>query len=114
MSIQKQYQAAFDKFMASDIEEAIMKSTQAGFGGGGYSVELFIGGAYRLLWNNQIGNLYESPGMIIGVPQLNDDEMGDDEVPAFYDNVIQEMQERFEYACDEAQRLSDKFKSMVN
>jgi hypothetical protein len=64
-----QFQAAFDGFMATEIEEAIMKSTQASFSGSGYSVELFLDGTYRLLWNGQIGNRYDSPGIIVPVPR---------------------------------------------
>jgi hypothetical protein len=111
MSIQEYYQAAFNGFMA-EIEEAIEKSTQAGFGGSGYSVELFADGTHRVLWDNQIGNRYNSPGLIVGIPKLEDDEMGDDEVPAFYDNAIQEMQERFEYRCDEVQRRTEEYNRM--
>lgn len=99
MTIQEQYQAAFDNFMAADVEDAIEKSTKAGYGGSGYSVELFTDGTYRVLWDGQIGNRYESTGIIVGIPKLNDDDMGDDEVPAFYDNAIEGMQERFEAVC---------------
>lgn len=113
MSIQTQFQAAFDGFMADHIEEAIEKSTQAGFSGSGYSVELFADGTHRVLWNNQIGNRYKSPGLIVDIPQLTDDEMGDDVVPPFYDNAIKVMQEYFEAVCSEAQCRIDEYESMA-
>lgn len=69
---------AFENFIASeDFAEAVIKSTKAGFGGSGYSVELFEDGTNRVLWNNQIGNRYDSPGVIIPIPQLNDSDYRD-------------------------------------
>lgn len=66
---------ALETFLASDeFAEAIIKSTKAGFGGSGYSVELFPDGTSRVLWDNQIGNKYESPGVILSIPQLNDED----------------------------------------
>lgn len=32
-----------------------------------YKVELFTDGTYRLLWDSQIGNLYESKGVIVPI-----------------------------------------------
>jgi hypothetical protein len=97
--MKEQFQAAYAAFQ-EEIEIAIDKSTQASFGGSGYSVELFTGGTYRLLWNNNIGNLYDSPGIIVPVPALNEDDMGDDNVPAFYENAIEQMHRNFDYAVD--------------
>ena len=59
---------------SSEFIEAVMKSTQAGFGGSGYSAEFFNDGSHRVLWNNQIGNRYESAGEIVPVPQLSESE----------------------------------------
>jgi hypothetical protein len=98
--MKEQFQAAFNGFMAADIEEAIDKSTQASFDGNGYSIELFTDGTYRLLWNNNIGNLYDSPGIIVPVPALSDDDMGDDDVPAFYENAIEQMHQNFDMAFE--------------
>ena len=74
------------------IEEDIISATKAGFGGSGYSIELFPDGHHRTLWDNNIGNLYDTPGVIIGLPQLGDDEWDDDDPPSsFFDNALEEL-----------------------
>jgi hypothetical protein len=88
--------SACESFKNEAIEEAIKSSTQASWGGSGYSVELFSNGSYRVLWNNQIGNLYESEGVIIGVPTCSDDESSDgDSTEWFFDNAIESFEEKF-------------------
>lgn len=57
-----------------DFGEGCKAATKASWGGSGYSVELFADGTWRVLWDNEIGNLYESPGEIISLPVLNDDD----------------------------------------
>jgi len=57
---------------SSDFKPGVIASTKAGWGGSGYSVELFEDGTWRNLWNNEIGNLYQSPGEIVGLPALDD------------------------------------------
>ena len=69
-------QDAFEAFMAEQFEEGVILSTKASWRGDEYSVELFPDGAYRLLWN--VGSLYDSPGLILGIPPLGDDEWDDD------------------------------------
>lgn len=59
---------------SDDFRKGVIASTKAGWGGSGYSVELLPDGRWFNLWNNQIGNLYESPGEIVGLPALDDDE----------------------------------------
>jgi hypothetical protein len=98
-TMKEQFQAAYAAFQ-EEIEIAIDKSTQASFGGSGYSVELFTDGTYRLLWNNNIGNLYDSPGIIVPVPVLSDDDMGNDDVLAFYENAIEAMHQNFDMAFE--------------
>ena len=67
---------AAEKFIDSeDFANAIVMSTMAGTGGSGYSVEFYPDGHYRVLWDNQIGNLYESPGVIVKIPQLTEQEL---------------------------------------
>lgn len=67
--------AALEKFAQSDeFVDAVVSSTKAGWGGSGYSVEVFPDGHHRVLDNNQIGNLYRSPGMIVSIPQLSQEE----------------------------------------
>lgn len=62
---------------SADFEEGVTSSTTAGFGGSGYSVELFEDGTWRVLWDNQIGNLYTSPGIILGIPQFDQETVND-------------------------------------
>lgn len=65
-------------FLASDdFASGVLSSTKAGFGGSSYKVELFQDGTWRVLWANEIGNLYESPGEILSIPQLNDSDYQD-------------------------------------
>lgn len=72
------FRQALDAFLDSgEFEEAVIMSTKAGFGGSGYSVELFGNGTWRVLWDNQIGNLYSSPGMMVGIPQYDEDTLAD-------------------------------------
>lgn len=90
--------SAFEKFMASgDFKPAVDSATKASWGGSGYSVELFDDGSYRILWDNQIGNLYDSPGLILSIPSLTDEEWDEDEDPSirFYHNAEQEIRDAF-------------------
>lgn len=91
---------AFESFMANDFESACDSSTKASWGGSGYSVELFEDGHYRVLWDNQIGNLYDSPGLILGIPALGDDDWDEDPSIRFYDNAGEEMREKFQMHWD--------------
>ena len=60
---------------SAEFVDAVVSATQAGFSGSGYSAEFFADGSHRVLWNGQIGNLYESAGEIVPVPQLSQDEV---------------------------------------
>jgi hypothetical protein len=72
------FKATLEAFLQSgELGDAVVSATKAGWGGSGYSVELFEDGSWQVLWDNQIGNLYESPGVILGLWQLNCDEMND-------------------------------------
>lgn len=74
----KALKAALESFIQSpDFPEGVVKSTKAGWGGSGYSVELFEDGSHRILWDNEIGNRYETPGVILSLPQLSCDDMND-------------------------------------
>lgn len=59
---------------SDDFSEAMEKSTRASWGGSGYSIELFEDGTWRVLWDNEIGNLYSSPGVILDIPALEDND----------------------------------------
>ena len=69
---------ALEMFLEGDeFASAIISSTKAGFAGSGYSVALLPDGTHHVLWNNQIGNLYETPGVILGIPKLSDEDYQD-------------------------------------
>jgi hypothetical protein len=71
--------ATLKKFLESpDFAEGCKSATKASWGGSGYSVELFPDGTWRVLWDNEIGNLYISPGEIISLPALDDDDYQQD------------------------------------
>jgi hypothetical protein len=91
MSIQQ----AFESFMSEGFEDAVDSSTKASWGGSGYSVELFPTGSYRVLWNDSIGNLYDSPGVILPVPSLGDEEWDDDPAIRLYDGAEESMRDTF-------------------
>lgn len=94
-------QSAFNQFMATDFESACDSSTQASWGGSHYSVELFEDGHYRVLWANQIGNLYDSPGLILSVPALTDEEWDDECIShRFYENAEEAMRDAFSEALE--------------
>jgi hypothetical protein len=89
------FQAALDNFISSDeFVPALIDSTKAGFGGSHYAVELFEDGTFRVQWANQFGNKYESPGLIMRVPQFDDEDMKDwedaGEEPYDYDNKLEQ------------------------
>lgn len=94
------FQQAFDNFMNKEFEFAVDSATEASWGGSGYSVELFEDGYYCILWDGEIGNLYESPGIILGVPPLTDEEWDDDPTLRFYGNAEEAMQNSFEEAME--------------
>lgn len=92
---------AFESFMSTDFESACDSSTQASWGGSGYSVELFEDETYRVLWDNEIGNLYDSSGLILSIPPLSSDEWDEDPLIRFYDNAAEEMREKFAQALED-------------
>jgi len=95
-----------EKFVNSgEFVEAVVSSTKAGWGGSGYSVEVFADGTWRVLWDNQIGNAYMSSGMIVAIPQLTQEQVNEvDEdnplelVAEFYrDELAEEILEKASY-----------------
>ena len=89
---------AYEDFMQNSFKSAVDSSTAASWGGSGYSVELFYDGTYRVLWNNQIGNLYESQGLILSVPSLCDEDWDEDSDLRFYENAEEYMRNTFSEA----------------
>lgn len=102
---------AFEAFMADGrgVEDAIDSSTSAVRQSDSdvWRVELFRDGTYRALPGNQIGSEYKSSGLLIRIPVLSDDEIGEwlEEynmaAPSFYDNAIEQLRRDFDYALSE-------------
>ena len=87
---------AFEKFMKDSFHQAAISSTKASWGGSEYCVELFDDGTYRVLWRGNIGNRYDSTGVILGIPSLNDEEWdGIDGSEAYHGNAEVVMREKF-------------------
>jgi hypothetical protein len=102
MSLEK----ALNCFMTDNnytvFQNAVDASTKASWGGSGYSVELFPDGTYRVLWDNHIGNRYNSPGVILKVPPLSDDEWDQDLSMRYYDDVEESLRETFAEVMEES------------
>lgn len=102
------FAATLEQFIASDeFAPAVMSSTTAGFGGSGYSVELLPDGTWRVLWNGQIGNLYESPGVVLGIPQhtqetVEDLDEEDADISWALDEIADAMREALEAKWEDA------------
>jgi hypothetical protein len=65
---------ALENFITSpEFRQSIIDSTKAGWSGSSYKVELFEDGTFKVLWANMIGNLYETPGHIMTIPSLADE-----------------------------------------
>ena len=86
---------AFQSFLDNDFEKACISSTKAGWSGSGYSVEFFDDGTYRVLWDSNIGNMYDSPGLILNIPQLSDEEYDEENEEYFFDNCRELIEENF-------------------
>lgn len=72
MTEQEELSSTLEAFLASpDLKSGVISSTKASWAGSGYSVELFPDGTWQVLRNNQIGNLYVSPGEILKLPALD-------------------------------------------
>ncbi len=85
--------AVLEKFLASeDYLQGCVSATRAAYAGGGYSVELFRDDHWRVLDNGQIGNLYGSPGIIIGLPTFESAAL-DTETHEEEENAIREAAE---------------------
>lgn len=105
---------------SSDFKSGVISATKAGWGGSGYSVELFEDGTWRNLWNGQIGNRYETPGILLNLPQISENETSDlnEEVVGNDDNdtLLGEAfdNEAYELAQDLRLRLSDHLAEVDN
>lgn len=89
---------AFDNFLnnQADLEDAIMAATRASWAGGKYVVELLPDGSYSTLPLNDVGNKYVTPGIMLIIPPLTDDEytqdaLASDIIDPYFDNAIAEL-----------------------
>lgn len=110
----QKFSDTLEQFIQSDdFVDAIVSSTKASWGGSGYSVELFADDRYRVLADMQIGNLYQSDGIVLGVPKLTDEEQdeADDEpfegglleVVEFYrDEKAEQMRDALAYTLEQS------------
>lgn len=72
------FETTLENFLKSDdFEKGVISSTKAGWGGGSYKVELMPDGTWEVLWSNQIGNKYESPGIIMTLPCVSTESMSE-------------------------------------
>jgi len=74
----KQLRQALEQYLQSeDFRQGVIDSTKASWGGSSYKVEILPDGTWQNLWSNQIGNKYETPGVIIALPALNCDDLSE-------------------------------------
>lgn len=70
------FEQTLENFLQSeDFKSGVISSTKASWSGSNYKLELFPAGDWRVLWSNEIGNLYETEGKILTLPALDTDEM---------------------------------------
>ena len=62
---------------SEDFKQGVISSTKSSWGGSSYKVEILPDGTWRNLWANQIGNKYESDGVIIALPALDCSDMAE-------------------------------------
>ena len=87
---------AYAMYRSSDsIESDIVSATRAGFANSGCVLEL-LEGSFRVLQSGQIGNLYDSPGFMIPLPELGDGEWDDEEENHFFDAAVEELDDAIE------------------
>ncbi len=72
---QKLAQTLEQYLKSEDFKQGVISSTKASWGGSCYKVEIAPDGTWRNLWSNQIGNRYETEGVIVALPALNCDDM---------------------------------------
>ena len=90
---------AYGSFRADlrTVESAIESATKAESENSGYSLEIYPDGTHRVFWSDRIGNLYTSPGFIIHLPTLGEEEWDENEDDGhFYDNAIEALDEVIE------------------
>lgn len=92
------YSKALSSFLSNKAEvvESLIKSTIAFINDSGYTIELFEDGTYQIIWDDMLGNKYESPGLLVPLPYFPaevDIELEID--PVDPNNLIEEIQDSF-------------------
>lgn len=99
------------EFVLSDeFKAAISRSTIAGYGGSSYILEIFKNGGHRVLWENEIGNLYEHPeSLLIKIPQLTEGQVAEVD-----ENNFETINDVIEFYLDDlTKELMDKFHEKI-
>ena len=89
---------AFERFLEYDFEQAVIQSTEEEWANHNNCVllEIFNDGSYRLLLSRTTGNHYCSPGLIMKVPGLGEDEWDDDPSMCYFEPTLLWIKEMFE------------------
>ena len=84
------YINALEAFLSSpEFKEEVYKSTQCQYSSPyGQSLEIFPDGTYRTLYQGSIGNKYNTPGRIISIPGLNEEQESGCPDEEYFDNCF--------------------------
>jgi|AntAceMinimDraft_5_1070358.scaffolds.fasta_scaffold69954_2 hypothetical protein len=94
------FKKAFERFKKESLRGAVDSSTKAALRGDHYVVELFSDGPYKISWSNNVGSLYFSRGLSVGIPILHGDDDNAIAELRYYDNAIAALDEKFAEACE--------------
>lgn len=92
------YKQAFTAFTAraSELQHALQASTQDAWEGKRpWVLELLPEGRYRLLEWSQVGDNYQSEGILLPIPVLDADDYDDNPDLCFFDNAIEELRDHY-------------------
>lgn len=99
------YTSAFEDFLADDaaVKAAIDGSTSSHLytERESWVVELFRDGSHRVLSGKEYEDGYRSPGLVIAIPPLQDEDLPPPDAPLisrFYDNALNELRRNFDEA----------------
>lgn len=78
-----------------EVEQAILSSTRASWNGSYYVLEV-VEDHYRVVWADRVGNLYYSPGIMLPIPALSENEYDEyDEDNSYFDDAIEQLERDF-------------------
>ena len=75
----------------SFMEEIILHATEANFGGDRHYLEIFPDGSFRVAVSP--GNRYDSPGILLDIPRLGEDEYDTRLGEHYFDDAVESLQE---------------------